>query len=81
MYSWVVTHQPYAPDLAELVPYTVAWCGSTSRTTSSSPASSSAKGTVYQGLPVRAVPERVNDEIGLLHWEAATVIGMQVTRR
>ena len=26
---------------------------------------------IHQGLRVRAVPERVTDEIGLLNWEAA----------
>ena len=72
VYSWVITHQPYAPDLARLVPYTTALVRLDEQADILIPGrylSDSVE--IHQGLRVRAVPERVTDEIGLLNWEAA----------
>jgi uncharacterized OB-fold protein len=72
VYSWVITHQPYAPDLARLVPYTIALVRIDEQPDILIPGRYlSDAGDIHQGLRVRAAPERVTDEIGLLHWEAA----------
>jgi uncharacterized protein len=72
VYSWVVTHQPYGPDLARLVPYTVALVRIDEQPDILIPGRYlSDEVDIHQGLRVRAAPERVTDEIGLLHWEAA----------
>ena len=72
VYSWVITHQPYGPDLARLVPYTTALVRLDEQADILIPGRylSDAVG-IHQGLRVRAAPERVTDEIGLLNWEAA----------
>ena len=71
VYSWVITHQPYAPDLARLVPYTVALVRVDEQPDILIPGRYLSVGVgIHQGLRVRAAPERVADEIGLLHWEA-----------
>lgn len=71
VYSWVVTHQPYAPDLARLTPYTVALVRVDEQDDILIPGRYLSEAEISQGLRVRAVPEPVTDEIGLLHWEAA----------
>jgi uncharacterized OB-fold protein len=72
VYSWVVTHQPYAPDLAALVPYAIALVRVDEQDDILIPGRFLSDGVeIRQGLRVRAVPERVTDDIGVLHWEAA----------
>jgi uncharacterized OB-fold protein len=72
VYSWIITHQPYAPDLARLVPYTTALVRLDEQADILIPGRYlSDTVDIHQGLRVRAVPERVTDEIGLLNWEAA----------
>jgi uncharacterized protein len=70
VYSWVVTHQPYAPDLARIVPYTVALVRIDEQDDILIPGRFTSEGEIHQGLVVRAAPEAVTEEIGVLNWEA-----------
>ena len=71
VYSWVVTHQPYGPDLARLVPYTIALVRLDEQDDILVPGRYVSDETIHQGLRVQAVPERVSDEVGVLTWGAA----------
>jgi hypothetical protein len=71
VYSWVVTHQPYGPDLARLVPYTVALVRLDEQDDILVPGRYVSDADVHQGLRVRARPEPVTDEVGVLTWDAA----------
>lgn len=68
VYSWVVTHQPYAPDLAELTPYTIALVRLDEQEDILIPGRLTSDVEVEQGLRVRAAPVRANDEVGVLTW-------------
>ena len=70
VYSWVVTHQPYGPDLAALVPYTVALVRLDEQRDILIPGRLVSDVEVHQGLRVRAVTERVTEDVGVLCWEA-----------
>ena len=70
VYSWVVTHQPYAPELVDLVPYTITLVRLDEQDDILIPGRLISDVEVEQGLRVRAVPERVTDEVGVLLWEA-----------
>ncbi len=73
VYSWVVTHQAYAPDLARLVPYTVALVRIDEQSDILIPGRYVSDDVeVRQGLRVCAAPVRVTYEIGILNWEAVT---------
>jgi hypothetical protein len=73
VYSWVITHQPYGPDLARLVPYTTALVRLDEQADILILGRYLSDAVdIHQGLRVRAAPERVTDEIGVLNWEAAT---------
>lgn len=69
VYSWTVTHQPYGADLAALVPYTVALVRLDEQDDLLVPGRLLGEVEAHQGLRVRAVPERVDDEVGVLCWE------------
>jgi len=72
VYSWVVTHQPYAPDLARIVPYTIALVRLDEQDDILIPGRYlSDDVAIDEGLRVRAAPEKVTDDIGVLNWEAA----------
>jgi uncharacterized OB-fold protein len=71
VYSWVVTHQPYGPDLARLVPYIVVLVRVDEQDDILVPGMWVGDDEVSQGLRVQALTERVSDEIGLLQWTAA----------
>jgi uncharacterized protein len=71
VYSWVVTHQPYAPDLARIVPYTIALVRIDEQDDILIPGRFVSEGKIHQGLPVRAVAEPVSEEVGVLNWEPA----------
>jgi uncharacterized OB-fold protein len=73
VYSWVVTHQVYAPDLAPLVPYTIALVRIDEQDDILIPGRFVSDVPIMQGLRVRAAPERVTDEVGILNWAAANV--------
>lgn len=70
IYSWVVTHQPYGPDLAKLVPYVVALVRIDEQDDILIPGRLVSDVEPHQGMRAHAVTERVTDEIGLLHWGA-----------
>ena len=71
VYSWVVTHQAYAPDLARIVPYTVALVRVDEQDDILIPGRYLSEDVpISQRLRVRAAPERVTDEIGVLNWRA-----------
>jgi hypothetical protein len=71
VYSWVITHQPYAPDLVEAVPYTVVLVRLDEQDDILVAGRLTAEVVVHQGQRVRAVAERVSDDVGVLFWEAA----------
>jgi hypothetical protein len=71
VYSWVVAHRAYTPDLATLVPYTIALVRLDEQNDIFIPGRLFGTVTPRQGLPVRAVPERLTDEIGQLSWIGA----------
>lgn len=71
VYSWVVTHQPYGPDLAALVPYTIVLVRLDEQDDLLLPGRLLSAVEVHQGLRVRAVPERVSDDVGVLSWAVA----------
>jgi len=68
IYSWVVTHQAYAPDLAKLAPYPVALVRLDEQGDILIPGRYVGEAEMVQGLQVRARFERMSDEIGLLLW-------------
>ncbi len=68
VYSWVVTHQAYAPELVDLVPYTIALVRLDEQDDVLVPGRLVSDGAVHQGLRVRAQPERINDDVGVLLW-------------
>jgi uncharacterized OB-fold protein len=71
VYTWTVTHQPYGPDLAALVPYTIALVRLDEQDDILIPGRLLGEGVaVHQGLRVSAVAQRVDDEVGVLCWEA-----------
>lgn len=70
VYSWVVTHQPYGPDLARMVPYTVALVRLAEQDDILIPGRYVGTAEIRQGLLVRAATEPVDEEIGLLVWDA-----------
>jgi uncharacterized OB-fold protein len=70
VYSWVVTHQPYAPELVSAVPYVVALVRVDEQDDILIPGRLVSETEVHQGLRVCAAPERVTDEVGVLHWRA-----------
>ena len=69
VYSWVVTHEAYAPEFFALVPYTVALVRIDEQADILIPGRLLSNGAVYQGLRVRAAPEQLTDEVGRLNWE------------
>jgi uncharacterized OB-fold protein len=69
VYSWVVTHQAYAPEFVALVPYTIALVRIDEQEDILIPGRIPSDVEVYQGLRVRAAPLRVTDDIGDLNWD------------
>jgi uncharacterized protein len=68
VYSWVVTHQGYAPDLAKLTPYPVALVRLDEQDDIFVPGRYVGGVELRQGLRVRAQPLRATEEIGVLTW-------------
>ena len=71
VYSWVVTHQPYGPEFVDLVPFTITLVRLDEQDDILVPGRFVSDVEVHQGLRVRAVPEPVTDEVGVLLWAAA----------
>jgi uncharacterized OB-fold protein len=70
VHSWVVAHQVYAPSLASLVPYTVVLVRLDEQPDLLVPGRFLSDVEVRGGLRVRAVAQRVEDDLGVLEWEA-----------
>lgn len=68
--SWIVTHQPYGPDLAALVPYTVALVRVDEQDDILIPGMYVGAAEIHEGQRVLARTEPRTDEIGLLTWTA-----------
>jgi uncharacterized OB-fold protein len=69
VYSWVVTHEAYAPEFVALVPYTVALVRIDEQDDILIPGRLISDVAVCQGLRVRAAPQQLTDEVGRLNWE------------
>jgi len=70
VYSWVVAHRAYTPELAAIVPYTIALVRIDEQADIYIPGRLTSDVEVYRGLRVRVAPERLTDEIGELNWTA-----------
>jgi hypothetical protein len=68
VHSWVIAHRAYTPDLAAQVPYVIALVRIDEQDDILIPGRLLAAAQVRQGLRVRAVPERLTDDIGALSW-------------
>ena len=68
VYSWVITHQAYAPDLATLAPYAVALVRLDEQHDILIPGRYVGDAELAQGLRVQTRFEQVSKEIGLLLW-------------
>jgi uncharacterized OB-fold protein len=68
--SWIVTHQPYGPDLAALVPYTVALVRLDEQDDILVPARYVGSTAIHEGMRVQARTEPATPEVGLLTWDA-----------
>jgi uncharacterized OB-fold protein len=68
VYSWIVTHQPYGRDLAELVPYPVALVRLDEQDDILIPGRYIGTVELSQGLRVRVQTEVASEDIGLLLW-------------
>ena len=73
VHSWIVTHQVYAPNFVELVPYTIVLVRIDEQDDILIPgplvSDEASEARVHQGMRVRAVTERVSDSIGQLGWK------------
>ena len=70
VHSWVVTHQVYAPDFVDLVPYTVVLVRIDEQDDILIPGRLVSDVDIDQGLRVRAMPARITDDVGELLWTA-----------
>jgi hypothetical protein len=66
--SWVTTHHPYLPVLASMIPYTTVLAQIDEQDDIFIPGRLVGDVEARLGLRVRAAPERLSDEIGLLLW-------------
>jgi uncharacterized protein len=71
IHSWVTTHQVYGPAFAGLVPYVTALVRLDEQSDILIPGRFLSDVELRQGLRVRAVPEKLTDEIGELNWAVA----------
>jgi uncharacterized protein len=70
VHSWIVTHQPYAPNFVDLVPYTIALVRLDEQDDILIPAplAEGSGDEMHQGLRMRAIAEKVADAVGQLTW-------------
>ena len=68
--TWVVTHHPYFPSLKDLVPYTTVFVRLDVQDDIMIPGRLLSDVEPDRGLRVRAVSERLVDDIGHLNWTA-----------
>lgn len=71
VHSWVTTHQVYGAAFAALVPYITALVRLDEQDDILIPGRFLSAVELHQGLRVRAVAERLTDEIGELSWAVA----------
>lgn len=71
VHSWVVTHNVYGPGFAELVPYVTVLVRLDEQPDLLLPGRFLSGTHLYQGLRVRAVGEKLADQVGELNWESA----------
>jgi len=74
VYSWVVTHQPYSPGLARIVPYTIALVRLDEQDDILIPGRFVSDVEVRQGLRVRVAAERLSDDVGVVTWKDASEV-------
>jgi uncharacterized OB-fold protein len=69
VYSWVVAHRPFVPRLKDEVPYTIALVRLDDDPDVLVVGRLLHADDVHQGMPVRAVAEPINDEVGDILWD------------
>lgn len=69
IYSWIVVHRSTLPHLMPFVPYTMALVRLDEQSDIYIPGRLLGDVPAAQGMKVRAVPERIDDEAGNLAWE------------
>lgn len=70
VHSWIVTHNVYSAGFAQLVPYTTVLVRIDEQEDILIPGRLVSNVSLRQGTRVRAVPEKLSDEIGELTWAA-----------
>jgi len=68
VYSWVVTHQVYGSDFADLVPYTIVLVRLDEQDDILIPGRLRSGVEVFQGLRVRVAPERLSPDLAQVAW-------------
>jgi hypothetical protein len=68
VYSWIVNHKPYMPDVVDLVPYTIVLVRLDEQDDIFIPGRLLSDVEAHQGLKVRAAPEKLKDDVGQLNW-------------
>jgi uncharacterized OB-fold protein len=71
VHSWVVAHRPFAPALAEEVPYTIAMVRLDEEADVLIPGRLLRPyGDIHQGMRVRAAPQALGEGVGDICWES-----------
>jgi len=68
IFSWIVVHRSTIPDMMPYVPYTLALVRLDEQRDIYIPGRLIGDKEAVRGLRVRAVPEKINDEVGDLAW-------------
>lgn len=71
VYSWVVTHQVYGADFADLVPYTIVLVRLDEQEDILIPGRLRSAAEASQGLRVRVAPERLTKDLAQIAWASA----------
>jgi uncharacterized OB-fold protein len=69
VYSWVIAHRPFVPRLADQVPYTIALVRLDDDPDVLVLGRLLDGEGVHQGMKVKAVPEKLTDDVGDLTWD------------
>jgi uncharacterized OB-fold protein len=68
IFSWIVVHRSTTPDMMPYVPYTLALVRLDEQADIYIPGRLLTDTEAQRGMRVRAVPEKINDEVGDLAW-------------
>ena len=68
VYSWIVVHRSTTPDMMQYVPYTLALVRLDEQADIYIPGRLISDSEAYRGMKVRALPEKITDELGDLAW-------------